>query len=136
MSRDYSIQWPARRQLVKECAFSRLGLDVGRQARQSMIRRVRKGDVKYARKLTNSRTVIVLDDEGREWAFLYSSATKEIICFLGPDAPELADWVSPAADSEFETEALTRGSRTAPVPLVHPVWFRLSGAPRSKTARR
>jgi hypothetical protein len=138
MSRDYSIQWPARRQLVKECAFSRLGLDVGRQARQSMIRRVRKGDVKYARKLTNSRTVIVLDDEGREWAFLYSSATKEIICFLGPDAPEIADWVSgqAAADTEFETEALTRGSRTAPLPLVHPVWFRLHGTPRLKTARR
>jgi hypothetical protein len=119
MSRDYGIQWPARRQLVKECAFSRLGLDVGRQARQSMIRRVRRGDIKYARKLTNSRTVIVLDDEGGEWAFLYSSATKEIICFLGPDAPEIADWVSPG-----------------PLPLVHPVWFRLSGAPKSKAARR
>jgi hypothetical protein len=121
MSRDYSIQWPARRQLVKECARSRLGLDVGRQARQSMIRRVRKGDVKYARKLTNSRTVIVLDHEGGERAFLYSSANKEIICFLGPDAPEIADWVA---------------GQPAPLPLVHPVWFRLRGAPGSKTARR
>ena len=115
MSRGYFTQWPARRQLVKECAFSRLGLVVGRQARQSMIRRVRKGDVKYARKLTNSRTVIVLDHEGGEWAFLYSSATKEIICFFGPDAPEIADWVN---------------GQAAPVLPVHPVWFRLSGVPR------
>jgi hypothetical protein len=34
--------------------------------------------------------VIVLDHEGGEWAFLYSSASKEIIRFLGPDAPEIA----------------------------------------------
>jgi hypothetical protein len=115
MSRDCSIQWPARRQLVKECARSRLGLDVGRLARQSMIRRVRKGDVKYARKLTNSRTVIVLDHEGGERAFLYSSATKEIISFLGPDAPEIADWVQ---------------GQAAPLPRIPPVWFRLHGGRR------
>jgi hypothetical protein len=115
MSRDCGIQWPARRQLVKECAFSRLGLDVGRQARQSMIRRVRKGDVKYARKLSNSRTVIVLDHEGGEWAFLYSSATKEIISFLGPDAPEIAGWA---------------GEQAAPLPVAPPAWFRLSGVRR------
>ena len=115
MSRDNSVQWPARRQLVKECARLRLGLDVGRLARQSMIRRVRKGDVKYARKLTNSRTVIVLDHAGGERAFLYSSATKEIISFLGPDAPEIADWVQ---------------GQAAPLPLVHPVWFRRHGARR------
>ena len=59
------------------------GLAVGKQVRQSLIRRVRKGDVKYARKLTNSRTVIVLDYDGGEMAFLYSSATKEIISFPG-----------------------------------------------------
>jgi hypothetical protein len=121
VSRDYHIQLPARRQLVKECALSRLGLDVGKLARQSMIRRVRKGDVKYARKLTNSRTVIVLDHEDGERAFLYSSATKEIICFLAGDAPEIADWVK---------------RRVARLPRVHPVWFRLSGAPGSKTVRR
>jgi hypothetical protein len=51
-----------------------------------------KGDVKYARKLTNSRTVIVLDHDGREIAFLYCSAQKEIISFLSPDAPETAEW--------------------------------------------
>ena len=82
----------ARRQQVKECAWSRLGLAVGKQIRQSLIRRVWKGDVKYARKLTNSRTVIVLDHDGREIAFLYSSAHKEIISFLSPDAPETAEW--------------------------------------------
>ena len=76
------------RRLVKDGARLRLGLDVGKQARQILIRRVHKGDVKYARKLTNSRTVIVLDYEGGEIAFLYSSASKEIISFLAPDAPE------------------------------------------------
>jgi hypothetical protein len=77
---------------MKECAWSRLGLAVGKQIRQSLIRRVWKGDVKYARKLTNSRTVIVLDYDGGELSFLYSSAHKEIITFLSPDAPETAEW--------------------------------------------
>jgi hypothetical protein len=83
---------PARRQQVKERAWSRLGLTVGKQIRQSLIRRVWKGDVKYACKLTNSRTVIVLDYDGREVSFLYSNAEKEIITFLAPDAPETAEW--------------------------------------------
>ena len=80
------------RRLVKDCARSRFGLDVGKQARQILIRRVHKGDVKYARKLTNSRTVIVLDHDGGEMPFLYSSVRKEIISFLSPDAPETAEW--------------------------------------------
>jgi hypothetical protein len=92
MSRGPTILLPARRQQVKECAWSRLGLAVGKQIRQSLVRRVWKGDVKYARKLTNSRTVIVLDHDGREIAFLYCSAQKEIISFLSPDAPETAEW--------------------------------------------
>jgi hypothetical protein len=92
MSREPRILLPARRQLVKDCAWSRFGLDIRKQARQSLIRRVWKGDVKYARKLTHSRTVIVLDYEGHEMAFLYSSAKKEIISFLSPDAPETAEW--------------------------------------------
>jgi hypothetical protein len=92
MSRGPTILLPARRQQVKDRAWSRFGLDVGKQIRQSLIRRVWKGDVKYARKLTNSRTVIVLDYEGGEMAFLYSNAHKEIISFLSPDAPETAEW--------------------------------------------
>jgi hypothetical protein len=92
MSPGPTILLPARRQQMKECARSRLGLDVGKQIRQSLIRRVWKGDVKYARKLTNSRTVVVLDYEGRELVFLYSNAHKEIISFLPPDAPETAEW--------------------------------------------
>ena len=92
MSRPSPIQPPERRRQVKECALTRFGFDVGKQARQTLIRRVRKGDVKYARKLTTSRTVIVLDYEGGELAFLYSNAAKDIISFLGPDAPETADW--------------------------------------------
>ncbi len=82
----------AERQQVKDCAFSRFGLEVGKMVRQSLIRRVQKGDVKYARKLTNSRTVIVLDYAHGEIAFLYSSTTKEIVSFLPADAPEIADW--------------------------------------------
>jgi hypothetical protein len=80
------------RRHVKECALLRFGLEVGKIVRQDLIRRVQKGDVKYARRLTNSRTVIVLDDAHGEMAFLYSSATKEIVSFLPPDAPETADW--------------------------------------------
>ena len=82
---------------MKDCARSRFGLEVGKMVRQDLIRRVQKGDVKYARKLTNSRTVIVLDYAKDEMAFLYSSATKEIIGFLPPDAPETADWRSSRA---------------------------------------
>jgi hypothetical protein len=92
MSRGPTILLPARRQQVKECARSRFGLAVDKQIRQSLIRRVWKGDVKYARKLTNSRTVIVLDYDGGEMSFLYSSAHREIITFLSPDAPETAEW--------------------------------------------
>jgi hypothetical protein len=92
MSRGPTNLLPARRQQVKEYAWSRFGLVVGKQIRQSLIRRVWKGDVKYARKLTNSRTVIVLDYDGGEMSFLYSNAHKEIISFLSPDAPETAEW--------------------------------------------
>jgi hypothetical protein len=92
MTQGPTILLPARRQQVKECAWSRFGLAVGKNIRQSLIRRVWKGDVKYARKLTNSRTVIVLDYDGREVSFLYCSRQKEIISFLSPDAPETAEW--------------------------------------------
>jgi hypothetical protein len=82
----------AGRQQVKDSAWSRFGLEMGKMVRQSLIRRVQRGDVKYARKLTNSRTVIVLDYANGEMAFLYSSTTKEIVSFLPPDAPEIAAW--------------------------------------------
>jgi hypothetical protein len=82
----------AGRRQVKECALARFGLEAGKMVRQTLIRRVQKGDVKYARKLTNTRTVIVLDYADGEMAFLYSSATKDIVSFLAPDAPETADW--------------------------------------------
>jgi hypothetical protein len=109
MSRPSPILPPARRRQMKECARARFGFDVGKQARQTLIRRVWKGDVKYARRLTASRTVIVLDYDGGEMAFLYSSAAKDIISFLGPDAPETADW---------------RRSQSAMPPLLRPPHFR------------
>jgi hypothetical protein len=92
MTRGALVLLPARRLLVKDYARSRFGLEVGKLTRLALIRRVRKGDVKYARRLTNSRTVIVLDHDGSEMAFLYSSASKEIISFLSPEAPETAEW--------------------------------------------
>jgi hypothetical protein len=82
----------ARRRQVKEHALQRFGLEVGRHVRQTLIRRVGKGDVKYACRVTNSRTVVVLDYDGREVAFLYSNATKDIVAFLAPDAPETTEW--------------------------------------------
>ena len=74
-----------RRRLVKDCARSRFGLEVGKQARQTLIRRVQKGDVKYARKLTNSRTVIVLDYAGRrDWHFSTAARPRKLSAFWLP----------------------------------------------------
>ena len=92
MNREDPLSLPARRQQVKDRALSRFGLEVGKLMRQALIHRVSNGDVKYARKVTNTRTVIVLEHDGGEMAFIYSNATKEIVSFLGPDAPETADW--------------------------------------------
>jgi hypothetical protein len=36
----------------------------GKRERQDLLRRVHQGDIKYARRLTHSRTVIVLDYRG------------------------------------------------------------------------
>ncbi len=77
---------------MKERALARFGLEVGKAVRQMLVERVRSGEVKYARKLTHSRTVIVLDYAGREITFIYCNTSKEILTFLAPDAPETADW--------------------------------------------
>jgi hypothetical protein len=91
--RNCSVNWTARRLVVKERARAQLGVEVDKPARQSILRRARKGDIRYARKLTHSRTVMVVEYEGRELAFLYSTASQEIIGFLSPDAPEIAEWL-------------------------------------------
>lgn len=109
MTGSYSIEWTARRLVVKERARARLGVHVDKAARQTILRRVRKGDIRYARKLTHSRTVMVVEHEGRELAFLYSSAHQEIIGFLSPDAPEIAEW---------------RERRAAPGKPTRPLCFR------------
>jgi hypothetical protein len=57
---------------------------LGKRVRQDLVRRVQRGDVTYARRLTNSRTVIVLDYAGEEMVFVYSNASKEILGFLPP----------------------------------------------------
>jgi hypothetical protein len=104
MSRPFPILLAGWRGEGGGGVVARFGFDVGKQARQTLIRRLQKGDVKYARKLTTSRTVIVLDYNGREMTFLYSSAAKDIISFLGPDAPETAEW----RQSQAATPALPR----------------------------
>jgi hypothetical protein len=86
------MNWLACRQRVKAQAFSRYGLEIGKRVRQDLIRRAHDGDVKYARKLTHSRSVIVLDHHGAELTFIYSSARREIISFLAADAVETAEW--------------------------------------------
>ncbi len=97
-----------QRQNAKAGTLARFGLDLGKQVRHELMRRMKQGDVKYARKLTNSRTVIVLDYAGGEMAFIYSSATKEILCFLGPDAAEMKGWrnAQAAAPGLFEAQPL------------------------------
>jgi len=92
MNPGQHVPFHVRRRHVKDCARQRFGLEVNRHLRQTLVRRVTKGDVKYARKVTNSRTVVVLDYDGREMTFLYSSAMKDIVTFLPPDAPETAEW--------------------------------------------
>jgi hypothetical protein len=82
----------ACRQRVKAQAFARYGLELGKQVRLDLLHRVHNGDVKYARMLTRSRTVIVLDHLGAEIAFIYSNVHREIISFLAADARETAEW--------------------------------------------
>jgi hypothetical protein len=60
--------------------------------RAALIHRVHQGDVKHARKLTNSRTLIVLDHDGAELTFVYSSAQKKIISFVSSVAAQEAGW--------------------------------------------
>ena len=48
--------------------------------------------MQYARSLTRSRTVIVLEYAGQPIAFIYSSEQNEILHFLPLDAPEIEGW--------------------------------------------
>jgi hypothetical protein len=67
-------------------------LKVGKTFRRDLIRRVQAGDIRYARRCTNSRTLIVVDYHGEEIAFLYSRSTKSILGFVPANAPEILDW--------------------------------------------
>lgn len=79
--------------LVHSCCRSNSGIQVGKETRRELIRRVRRGDVRYAQKLTASRTMIVLEHDGVEMAFVYSKTDKTILRFLQPNAPETVDWL-------------------------------------------
>jgi hypothetical protein len=77
---------------MKQSAWSGFQLAVGKVVRQHLVERVQRGDVTYARRLTRSRTAIVLNYAGQQMAFIYSSEGKEIVCFLPLDAVEIAGW--------------------------------------------
>ncbi len=77
---------------MKQSAWSGFQLAVGKVVRHHLVERVLCGDVTYARRITRSRTAIVLNYAGQPMAFLYSSESKEIICFLPLDAAEIEGW--------------------------------------------
>jgi hypothetical protein len=81
-----------RRRRMRESAWQGFQLAVGKAVRHHLIERVQRGDVRFARRVTRSRTAIVLEYAGQEIAFLYSRETKDIICFLQLDAAELEGW--------------------------------------------
>jgi len=82
----------ARREHMRTRAMERFGLDAGKLVRRALIHQVQTGEVKFARKLTHSRTVIVAEYAGLELTFLYNGSRKEIVTFLPPDARETAEW--------------------------------------------
>lgn len=82
----------ARREHMRCRAMERFGLDAGKQVRRALIHQVQTGEVKFARKLTHSRTVIVTEYAGLELTFLYNGVRKEIVTFLPADARETAEW--------------------------------------------
>jgi hypothetical protein len=53
-----------------------------------LLQHVRTGDIKFARRLTRSLTVIVLDHNGEELTVLYSSTRKKIVKLLPAGAAD------------------------------------------------
>ena len=82
----------ARRQHMQSRARERFGLEIGKLARRTLIRKVQTGDVRFARKLTNSRTVVVAEYAGVEVTFIYCGKIKGILTFLPANARETAEW--------------------------------------------
>lgn len=91
-SRNKSRLAAARREHMRCRAMERFGLDAGKLVRRALIHQVQTGEVKFARKLTHSRTVIVTEYAGMELVFLYNGIRKEIVTFLPADAREAAEW--------------------------------------------
>jgi hypothetical protein len=82
----------ARREHMQQRARERFGLEIGKVARRSLIGKLHSGDVCYARKLSQSRTVVVAEYAGIEVTFIYCGRTKSILTFLPPEARETAAW--------------------------------------------
>ncbi len=82
----------ARREHMRTRAKERFGLEIGKLARRTLIRKVQSGDVRFARKLTNSRTVVVAEYDGVEVTFIYCGKSKGILTFLPANARETAEW--------------------------------------------
>ena len=82
----------ARREHMQARARERFGLEIGRIDRRALVRKVQTGEIRFARKLTNSRTVVVAEHAGREITFVYCGRSKCILTFLPDDARETAAW--------------------------------------------
>jgi hypothetical protein len=82
----------SRREHMKKRAKERFGVGIGKWARRSLIGKVQAGDVKFVRKPTNSRTLIVAEHAGIEVTFIYSGTSKGIVTFLPAEARETAQW--------------------------------------------
>lgn len=87
-----AAQSTARREHMQRRAVERFGLKIGKLDRRTLIRKVQTGDVKFARKLTNSRTVVVAEHAGLEVTFIYCGRSKSILTFLPADSRETAEW--------------------------------------------
>lgn len=85
-------QTAARREHMQNRARERFGLEIGKLARRALIRKVQTGDVRFARKLTNSRTVFVAEYAGVEVTFIYCGKIKGILTFLPANARETSEW--------------------------------------------
>lgn len=92
----------ARRRHMQRRAAERFGVEIGKFARRTLIAKVQSGEFHFARKLTQSRTVVVADYAGVEVTFLYCGRSKSILTFLPPDARETAAWRASRACSRQE----------------------------------
>jgi hypothetical protein len=89
-----------RRAHMQKRARERFGLEIGKRDRHALVRKVQAGEIKFAHKLTNSRTVVVAEHAGVDVTFIYCRRNKGILTFLPPDARETAAWRASCSESQ------------------------------------